>query len=495
MINLYDHQQAAIEQIRQSFQAGNDRVLLAAPCGFGKTIVSAWMAKQAISRGKRVMFFADRVKLIDQTLSAFDKFGIEYGVIQADHPLTDYDKPCQIASVQTIARRKHIPDYDLAIVDECHTAYQSMTKMMDRFNVAKYIGLSATPYSRGLGLIWQDLIVPVTTEQLIERKFLAPVHYFGGRSVDVSRIKTKALATGGADYDPDALEAATDADTGLVGDIVRNWLEHGENRQTIAFCPSIKQSKFLVEEFRSHGIAAEHIDGYFEESKRREIYRGHEAGDFKILSCSKLLGVGYDSPATSCLIDARPTKSLILYQQAAGRVIRSAPGKEYAIYLDHAGNVQRHGMSELLVPDSLDKREAQFNERKQVKKDKKEDAAVNDCVKCGQIMQGLKCKGCGHEIQIVEALESTNELLVRLTGRKKAYSKEQRQLWYSNFVKYAKQSGFKDGWAAHQYKAKFKVWPRKLDVDLKAPIQPEVVNFIASRQIAYSRARAKRQWK
>ena len=491
MINLYGHQQAAIEQIRASFQAGNKRVLLAAPCGFGKTIVSAWMAKEALSNGKRVLFAADRVKLVDQTLAAFDKFGIDYGVIQADHPLTDYSKPCQIASIQTLGRRRNIPDYDLCIVDECHTAYKSMTTIMDRRNVPKYVGLSATPYSRGLGLIWQDLITPITTEKLIEQGFLTPIHYFGGRSVDVSKLKTKALATGGSDYDPNALEAATDADTGLVGDIVRNWLEHGENRQTIAFCPSIKQSKFLVDEFKRHGIDARHIDGYDEESTRREIYQGHESGEFKILSCSKLLGVGYDSPNTSCLIDARPTKSVILYQQAAGRVIRSAPGKEYAVYLDHAGNVQRHGMSELLVPESLDNRENTFSERKQVKKDKPEEAAVNECGSCGQIMQGLKCKSCGYEIHITKALESTNELLVRLTGKKKAFTQEEKSLWYSNLLKYARQSGFKDGWAAYQYKSKFKCWPRKLQLDLKAPIQPEVVNYIASRQIAYARRRAK----
>jgi len=366
-----------------------------------------------------------------------------------------------------------------------------MTKIMDRYNVAKYIGLSATPYSRGLGLIWQDLITPITTEKLIELGFLTPIHYFGGRSVDVSKLKTRALATGGSDYDPGALEAATDADTGLVGDIVRNWLEHGENRQTIAFCPSIKQSKFLVDQFKRHGIEARHIDGYDDEGTRREIYQGHESGEFKILSCSKLLGVGYDSPNTSCLIDARPSKSTIMYQQAAGRVIRSAPGKEYAIYLDHAGNVKRHGMSELLVPDSLDTRENKFSERKQVKKDAPEESAVNDCESCGQIMQGLKCSSCGHEIHITKALESTNELLVRMTGKKKAFSQEEKSIWYSNLLKYARQSGFKDGWAAYQYKSKFKVWPRQIKLDLNAPIQPEVINYIQSRQIAYSRWKAK----
>lgn len=491
MIELYPHQTAAIDQIRDAFRTGSSRVLLAAPCGFGKTIVSAWLAKEAISRGKRVMFFADRIKLVDQTLMAFDRFGIQYGVIQADHYLTDYDKPCQIASIQTVARRRHLPHYDLAIVDECHTAYQSMVKQMDRFDCAKYIGLSATPYSRGLGLIWDKLVVPITTKELIQQGFLTPVHYYGGRSVDVSTLKSKALATGGADYDPAQLQAATEADTGLVGDIVRNWLEHGENRQTIAFCPSIKTSKYLVDEFERHGVPARHISGYTEDRERRELYAGHDAGQFKILSCAQLLIVGYDSPTTSCLIDCRPTKSLIGYQQAAGRVIRSAPGKEYAIYLDHAGNVPRHGMMEYLVPAGLDSKEKQFSERRQVKKDKPEEAAINDCPKCQQIMQGLKCQNCGYTRHITEALKSTNELLVRINGKKQPPTTAEKSLWYSNFLRYARQAGFKDGWAAWQYKRKFGVFPRGLRVDLSLPIDPKIVNFIMSRQIAHAKWRQK----
>ena len=489
MIELRTHQETAIQQIRNSFAAGNRKVLLAAPCGFGKTLTAAWIAKSAIEKGKRVTFFADRIKLVDQTLIAFDMLGIDYGVIQANHWLQDYSKPVQIASIQTIARRKEMPHFDLGIIDECHTAYKGMTKQMEKWNNIRFIGLSATPYSRGLGCIWDDLLVPVTTEELIEQEYLTPVHYYGGRSVDVSAIKTKALGTGGSDYDPDDLAKAIEDDDQLVGDIVRNWLEHGEGSQTIAFCPSIKHSKYLVEIFNQHGIRAEHIDGYTEQSRRKELYDGHEAGEFKILSCSKLLGVGYDSPQTRCLIDCRPTKSTIAYQQAAGRIMRISPSKEYCIYIDHAGNVQRHGFAESIVPDQLDTKEQGFNEKKQLKKKDKEELSVKDCRQCGQQMMGLKCKSCGYEIKITEALQSTNELLVRLKDKPKQFDKTVKSHWYSNLLNYARRSGYKDGWAAHQYRQKFGVWPRQLAVDTRQNMLPEVENYIKSRQIAFSHAK------
>lgn len=488
MIELRQHQVYAIDRVRESFQSGNRKVLLAAPCGFGKTLTAAWITKTAVEKGKRVTFFADRIKLVDQTLAAFDLMGIDYGVIQSNHWLQDYSKPVQIASVQTVARRKNLPHFDLGIIDECHTAYKGITNQMEKWNNVKFLGLSATPYSRGLGKIWDDLIVPITTEQLIDRKYLTPVHYYGGRSADISAVKMKALNTGGRDYDPDQLAKAIEEDDRLVGDIVRNWLEHGENAQTIAFCPSIKHSKYLVKIFNDHGIPAEHIDGYTDEARRRELYSGHDAGHFKILSCSRLLGVGYDSPKTRCLIDCRPTKSTIAYQQAAGRIMRIDPGKDYAIYIDHAGNVGRHGFAESIVPDSLDDREQGFDEKRQIKKKEKEELSVRDCRKCGQMMMGLTCGSCGYQITITEALESTNEMLVRLSDKPKAYSQREKSQWYSNLLWHARKNGYRDGWAAHLYRKKFGVWPRQLSIDTRLDMLPEVENYIKSRAIAYSKS-------
>ena len=86
------------------------------------------------------------IKLITQSLESFDDLGLRFGIIQGNHELTNYSEPIQIASTQTLARRKRIPEFDLAIVDECHTHYASLTKIMDTYNNVPFIGLSATPY-------------------------------------------------------------------------------------------------------------------------------------------------------------------------------------------------------------------------------------------------------------------------------------------------------------------------------------------------------------
>ena len=296
------------------------------------------------------------------------------------------------------------------------------------------------------------------------------------------------LSTGGSDYDPKSLAAATEDDKGLVGDIVKNWIEHGENGQTIAFAPSIKHSKHLVETFNNAGISAEHIDGYMDTEERDIIYAAHTRGEFKILSCSRLLNTGYDEPTVSCLIDCFPTKSLITFVQRAGRIMRTSEGKDKAIYLDHAGNVARHGFAEDVVPDELDDGEQRFNE-KQLTKDKKE-AKVKECPQCTQQMVGLRCK-CGYEIPIKEQLESTDEILTKLSPeqRNRKHTKENKSVFYSELLLYSRTKGYKDGgWANHKYKERYGVWPNAIKPQMLANgISDETKKYITSTQIRYSK--------
>jgi len=493
-MELRDHQIKAIEMIRESFKQGNRRVMLAACCSFGKTITAAYMMKCAAatrpdgSPGKRVIFLADRVKLVEQTMDAFEAMGLDFGVIQADHWRTDPRKQIQIASIQTIARRRRPPEFDFAIVDEAHTPWKTVTDLMDRYSNVKFVGLSATPYSKGLQKFWDDLVIPCTAADLLEQGYLAPVHYYGGAKIDTKGLKAKALSTGGSDFDPNDLARATEEDQHLTGDIIRNWLEHGENSQTIAFSPSIKHSKYLVEMFRAAGISAQHIDGYTDEKTRAELYRGHEAGEFKILSCSKLLGVGYDSPQTRCLIDCSPTKSAISYQQKAGRIQRLHESKPYSIYLDHAGNVGRFGYAHTMEVSELDSGDRKFSEKNQLKKKEKADGSTRECPRCQKIMMGLRC-ACGYELTITERLESDSTMLVRIDDKPAAPTKAEKSMWYSNLLRHSRQKGWKDGWASHKYKKRFGVWPKGLSVNLKAEIVPEVANWIKSQQIAAAKSR------
>jgi DNA repair protein RadD len=474
-MELRPHQIKAVELLRESIAKGNKRPILAAPCSFGKTITALHMLKCAAEKGKRGIFICDRIKLVQQSLESADFHGLDVGVIQSNHERTNWDAPIQIASIHTMARKSKLVEFDFAIVDECHVLYDSVKKYMDAYNNIVFVGLSATPYAKGLGKYYDDIVTPISPRDLLEQGYLCPVDYYGGSKPNLKGVKTKALRTGGSDWDEGALSSAIEKDEKLAGDIVKNWFKHAEGRQTIAFSPSIKHSKHMVELFNQAGVPAVHIDGYMDDEERQWIFRGHDRGEFKVLSCSRLLNTGYDAPKVDCLIDCFPTKSLIAYVQRAGRIMRTADGKENAIYLDHAGNVRRHGFAEDIIPDSLDDGTKRFSEREQVKE--KKEAKVKQCPQCFQEMVGIRCK-CGYEIPISDRIETDQQDLKKLN---KVTSESDKLRWYGEFVKFATDRGYKLGYADHLYRQKFGVWANSIknkSYPVPDAISLDVQNFI-----------------
>lgn len=487
MISLRPHQEKAIDMLRGELRKGHKRIMLAAPCSFGKTRVAAWMLAEAAKKGKKGVFICDRIKLVQQALDDFDEHGLEVGVIQGDHWRWNPAAPIQIASIQTLARRQQKLAFDFAVIDEAHTLYQSQIDYFESYNAVPFIGLSATPYSKGLGLHYSSLVVPATPLDLLEEGYLTPVRYFAGRSVDMKGVKRKALRSGGTDYDPKAVGAKMERDKELTGDIVRNWLAHGENSQTIAFAPTIALSKAIVQEFQAAGIGAEHIDGYMDDQERQWLYEAHDKGEFKILSCSQLLNTGYDAPQVRCLIDCKPTTSYISYVQRSGRIWRLAEGKDYAIHLDHANNLEKLGAPEYVIPESLDDGEKGFSEKKQTKETK--ESKVRNCPQCYQAFVGIRCS-CGYEVPIKDQMATDGTMLEEVKAKKKEnrdMSKEDKSQFLGDLILFARRKGYKLGWAMNKYRDRFGVWPNKIEPAQVTEVSLETKNWITHTNIKWAR--------
>jgi len=498
-MQLRPHQKLAIDMLRHSLQTGHKRPILAAPCSFGKTITAAYILNEVVNKGKRAVIICDRIKLIEQTLEAYDGMGLEFGVIQGDHWRTDYSKPLQIASAQTLARRldkfgiQSFP-WDLAIVDEAHTHYKYLTRIMEQLNAIPFIGMTATPYSKGLGKYYDDLIVPTTSRELLAGGYLCPVDYYSSRRIALEGVKTRAIPTGGRDYDERDLVRAIDSDKALNGDIIENWKRRAFGRMTIAFTPSINHSKELVRQFQAAGISAEHVDGYMDPEEREDIIQAHTKGEFLILSCSKLLNTGFDSTGVSCILDAYPTRSLITWIQRIGRGMRTHPGKQNCIVLDHAGNVEQFGcFAEDFVPAYLDDGEKEYNERNLVKDKEEKEAKTHDCPQCYRKFIGIRCS-CGYEIPIAVQIETTQEELQKVEkAEAKIATREEKISFYRQLVGYASSKGYKEHWVDHKYREKYGSWygfGDKHNIQPQ-PLTPEVANWIKSRQIAWAYSKSK----
>ena len=335
------YQLSAINTSRSKIAAGIRRICLNSPTGSGKTVIAAGVVQMAVAKGKRVLFLAHRRELIEQTVDKLIAAGVlNFGVIMAGNKLLNAAAPVQVASIQTLIRRE-LPPANLIIIDEAHrSASRSYLNILANYPGAAVLGLTATPErmdGKGLDDIFQDMVVVETVPNLIEQGYLVKPICYVGPTGDLSGVKTKR-----GDYDEVQLAAAMDKPK-LTGDIIANWKRLAYGKKTVAFASSVEHAKHISQEFFDAGVASAWVSGETPKAQREAVIADWRAGAITVVANCQIFTEGFDLPELECCILARPTQSVSMYLQMAGRVMRTAPGKTDALILDHAGCCVAHG--------------------------------------------------------------------------------------------------------------------------------------------------------
>lgn len=447
-MTLRDYQAEGIERLRDRLRRGVRRLLLHAPTGSGKTVVAASIIQGAMRLQRSTMFLAHRVELIDQCSNKLLEWDVPHGIIRASDPRRDPRALCQVASVPTLVRRAMAPPADLIIVDECHRARaESYQQILKRYPKAAVIGLTATPVrgdGKGLGTLFEEMVQLPGVADLTDRGWLVPVRPFVGQAkVDLKGVKSR-----GGDYSADELEERVDT-VKLVGDIVDAWKKNAAGRPTVVFAVGIKHSRHIAERFLEAGIRAEHLDGETDEDTRRAVLFRLAHGGTQIVTNCGILTEGWDCPVVSCVVLARPTKSLGLYLQMVGRTLRPAPGKSDCIVLDHAGATEQHGFvdedREWTLEDGLVR---QAGERAM---------PVRVCEMCFCAFDprvSSACPACGHinAPKNREPLTVAGEMVELKDRPKKKKLSPWAQAEWDRLKRIQQEKGYKPGWVYFRFK-------------------------------------------
>lgn len=488
---LRPHQDATIDTLRHGFAQGHRAQMLYAPCGAGKTEIAVSMMAGAASKLKKSAMVVDLKLLCAQTSMRLTRYDIDHGIIQPESPRYRPELPIQVCMVQTLEARGGFPEVDLLIVDEAHTLRASVIEFVKNHPSVKVVGLSGSPFTKGLANTYTHVVSACTVNDLIEDGFLISPRVFIAKQIDMTGAKKMA----GEWSDKEA----TARGIKITGDIVAEWKAKtaevfGRPKKTIVFCSGVAHGADLVQKFAEAGFNFISVSYKDSDEFKQQVLEDFAKPDTEIhgLIATDLLTKGFDVADVCVGVSARPfSKSFSAHVQQLGRIMRPHDDKDAAIWLDHSGNYLRfRDQWDDLCSDGVSHLHDGAEKTKPEPSTEEKEAAK--CPKCGGLWTASSdvCSHCGfvhaRKNDVVSIAGNMTEL--SLVPKQAKYSPEFMKDFYAQLIGHAQEKGHNPGVSYHHYVKKFKVEPPALRPAAKAP-SPEVLSWIKSRQIAFAKMR------
>lgn len=342
-MKLRPYQQEAKEAIFSEWEKGNKKTLLVLPTGTGKTIVFSGVTSDCVRNGERVLIMAHRGELLDQAADKLSKStGLGCAVEKAENSCLGSWFRVVVGSVQSLMREKRLRQFasdffDTIIVDEAHHCISdSYQKVLNYFNKAKVLGVTATP-DRGdmknLGSYFESLAYEYTLPKAIKEGYLSPIK---AQTIPL-KLDLTGVGQQAGDFKTSDLGTALDP---YLYQIADEMAKYCMDRKTVVFLPLIKTSQKFRDILEGKGFKAAEVNG--DSKDRAEILADFDAGKYNVLCNSMLLTEGWDCPSVDCIVPLRPTKIRSLYAQIVGRGTRLYPNKDHLLLLDFLWHTEKH---------------------------------------------------------------------------------------------------------------------------------------------------------
>lgn len=500
-MDLRDYQVESIEQLRQGIRDGHNSQMLYAPTGAGKTVVAAYLMAEADRKFSHTGFVVDRVNLVDQTSAVLDKYSVPHGVIQAGHWRRRPTERVQVCSAQTLEKRGFLPNMKLLIVDEAHCKRRQTVEFIKSRPDLRVIGLSATPFTKGLGDVYTNVVSVTTTDKLVADGHLVPLQMYAAKAIDMTGAKVVAGEWAEKEIEERGLK--------IVGDIVGEWTDKtvkhfGGPVKTIVFSATVDHGEELCRQFNAAGFNFQQISYKDKnEERRRELIEEFRKPDSEIhglVSC-EVFTKGFDVPDILCGIAARPyRKSFSSHIQQLGRAMRPFAGKQHGLWLCHTGNLMRFydDMLSLFANgvSSMNDSDLDTKVRKEPTPREKERFSCG----CGFLLPAgaLRCPACGNERKRLALVENVDGEMVAINQAKvegvPEYLRDRAAVWRQlSYHALDRKRGDVEAakkFALAQYKNLFRAWPHSefSAENVEAP-HPQLLRKVQSLIIAYANRR------
>lgn len=409
---LRDYQIRTINDLNQWFEnnpVGNPVVVM--PTGSGKSWVIGAYCKYLIDSYTdiRILMLSHVKELIEQNA---DKLLAQY----PNAPMGIYCNGLGVKQVRQITygsiqslrkKSEELGIIDVVIVDECHLishknegGYRMLLNKLLAVNARmRVIGFTATPFRLGKGyitrrqqdnddvkLLFEDVIEPAGIQELLANKFLAPLRSkVTNYQYDVSQVAIKH-----GDYSDSELSQVIDIDD-TNKKVVAEIISLAEDRTAwLIFCVDIEHANHIAALLNENGVPCKSISSICSDGERESILRAFRSGSLKALTNVNILTTGFDHPNIDLIILLRPTKSISLYVQMAGRGMRIKTHCSDCKVLDFSGLIKEFGpINSLSIKNSKAKIKTKI------------------CSACNEVVeaQAAFCPDCGYVFEIEEKAE------------------------------------------------------------------------------------------
>ena len=348
-ITLRAYQQELLDRIREATRKYKG-ICVVLPCGGGKTVIFADIARTAAIKRKRVLIISPMDTIEAQIIDTLKTLSVEMDLVE----VVSYKKACTKAWLA-----KYDSDYFTSIiVDEAHHSCASSYKtIFEHFKDVYRFGFTATPErldGKPMSDAYQVLVEGPTAKTLIAEGHLCASQVVSNDSV---RKNYKRKTSKSLDYTSREL-GNMDLGASYL-EVVHAYATVVKNGQAIAYCPNVEFSKKQALACKQSGIPAVHLDASVPKAARTQAVEDFKSGKIKVICNVNLVGEGFDVPACEAVLMLRPTLSRTMYVQQAMRCMRVSPGKKVGIVLDFVENSRLHGEPESDYEYSLDGHETQ----------------------------------------------------------------------------------------------------------------------------------------
>jgi DNA repair protein RadD len=385
--------------------------VVAVPTGGGKTkILSSFIYKYLELRpSHKVLVISHTEDILLQDHAAISSFfkGINIGLYSAGLDSRIVEK-ITVAGIQSIYKKgaKLFSEFDLCIVDECHSVPTKGNGMYQQFfqktNMIR-VGLSATIFRTGHGYIYKgkgalfnklsyDLCNMENFNKLVKDGYLSDLY---SKPAEL-QLDTKGVTTSAGDFNLKDMSSKFDRET-ITNEAVKETVKFGKNYKSwLIFAIDIKHADSINEKLIKSGIKSRVLHSKTKHN-RHLITKQFKEGEIRCIVSVGMLQVGFDAPNIDLIVLLRPTKSPVLHVQMIGRGLRVCitTGKTHCLILDFAGNVDRLGpVNNVTVPG-------------EAKKKGKGNPITKRCPNCGCSHHPTVkiCNACGHEFIFKEKIK------------------------------------------------------------------------------------------